>query len=715
MQKERGKEYKPRTRHINSDGSAKYTNRLFFEMSPYLLQHAHNPVNWYPWGEEAFETAKKLNRPIFLSIGYSTCHWCHVMEEESFEDTEIAEYLNKNYVAIKVDREERPDIDAIYMTAVQLITGQGGWPMSMWLTSDKKPFYAATYLPPRDGDRGARIGFLSILKLLKERYETKKEEITSTSHEIVNYLQSYLKPDVSDVLPTYEIIDKAITTYKKRYDPTNGGVGTAPKFPSSLPIRLLLRFVHKTHDQEVLNMATHTLLKMSQGGMYDHVAGGFHRYSVDEKWIVPHFEKMLYDNALLAKAYIEAFQVTGNSEFKRVAEEILHYLDRDMTSSHGGLYSATDADSLTSDGHREEGYYFTWTIDELEKNLGKEKASCIIAIFGVTREGNFEGRNILHTPKPIDENMRALINESREVLYQERNKRSLPLRDEKILAAWNGLAISAYAKAAFVFNNDFYLEKAKKCAQFVLDTLYANGRLFRSYKDGKTKHNAYLEDYAFLIEGFLDLYEASGNSIWLQKALEFDTILLNHYEDRIHGGFFMTSSDHEALLVREKPHYDGAEPSGNSVQALNLLRLYEYTTNFDYRKRAEKTLQAFTKTLHSQPLALSEMLLAVDFYIDKPKEIIIVTPENKKDEAEGFLQELRKTYIPNSILIVVSEGKDLNDVATHIPLVRGKIAQDNKVTAYVCESGVCKLPTNDRVVFSKQLLEYGNGLVNGGS
>ncbi len=713
MNKFRGAEYKPRTRHINADSSAKYTNRLFLESSPYLLQHAHNPVNWYPWGDEAFETAKRLSRPVLLSIGYSTCHWCHVMEEESFEDEEIARYLNENYIAIKADREERPDIDAIYMSAVQALTGSGGWPMTVWLTSDRKPFYGGTYFPARDGDRGASMGFLTLIRKLKTIYDSQPDQVIKGSQQITAAIQEQLVPKAGDDLPNAKVLHDAIAYYEVLFDPTDGGVAGAPKFPSSFPVRLLFRYHRRTGDAKVLHMAKLTLEKMAAGGIYDQAGGGFHRYSTDKHWLAPHFEKMLYDNALLIMAYLEGWQATGDADFKRVVKNVLRYVKRDMTSPEGAFYSATDADSLTPEGHREEGYFFTWTPAELVNALGRADAKVVSAYYAVQPSGNFEGRSILHIPQSPGEIAQRLgisqeelsrkIVDLNERLYKDRQRRPPPLRDEKILTAWNGLMISAHAQAGFILGDSDYIDRAARAAQFILEHLFLNERLYRSYKDGRARHNAYLDDYSFLIAGLLDLFEATHDPAWLEKAISLDEILEKYYEDKKNGAFFMTGNDHEALIAREKPVNDGAVPSGNSVAILNLLRLNKITTKDRYRKRAEKGLTSFSQTMSSSPAALSEMLLAVDFFLDTPKEIIIVTPQGTKDKARPFLTELRNQFLPNRMLVVVSEGLEMEAHAGIIPLVQSKIAQNGKATAYVCEEGVCKLPTTDSKVFAQQI------------
>ena len=714
MNQQRGTSYQPRTKHLYGDGTAKYTNRLFLESSPYLLQHAHNPVNWYPWGDAAFEAAKRLKRPILLSIGYSTCHWCHVMEEESFEDLEIAKFLNENYIAIKIDREERPDIDSIYMIAVQAMTGRGGWPMNAWLTPERKPFYGGTYFPARDGDRGIPLGFLTLLKKLKEIYDTQPGQVTQQSQQLVSIISSSVTlPTGSKHLPTAKVLHDAFSNYSSAYDKQYGGLLPAPKFPSSLPIRLLLRYHQRTGNMEALEMAKYTLNKMAAGGMYDHIGGGFHRYSTDAMWLVPHFEKMLYDNALLTMAYLEAYQLTADKNFLRVSKEILRYIKREMTSSEGAFYSATDADSVVKNNHREEGYFYTWAEEELDKTLGNKNAEIVKAYFATTSSGNFEGRNILHTPvdkltvaKKLNISIKKLqktVAEAKETLYKIRNNRPKPIRDEKILTAWNGLMISAYARAGMILDEDEYVQSAVRAAEFIKKHLYIKDRLFRSYKDGIHKHNAYLDDYAFYIAALLDLFEATHDINWLNFSIVLQKVLTTHYTDSSVGGFFMTSDDHENLLIREKPFYDSAEPAGNSVAALNLLRLYEFTSDDTYRKQANKLLLAINQTLAERPTAFSELNIAVDFFLDSPKEIVIIIPKNKKQDAQHFLKEYRKTYLPNSVLIVLSEGEDQKNAAKIIPLVQGKIAMEGKTTAYVCEQGICKLPTTEPKVFSQQV------------
>ncbi len=594
----KGADYKPRTHHLSDSGEPLFVNRLILETSPYLLQHAHNPVNWFPWGDEAFALAAQTGRPVFLSVGYSTCHWCHVMEGESFEDIAIARYINEHYVPIKVDREERPDVDAIYMSAVQAMTGRGGWPMSVWLDDKRRPFYGGTYFPARDGDRGSPTGFLTILKKLYEAYYSKPKEMASFAQRLTDSIkdQSSLSSG-GEVGIGDELLVNAGRYYESGFDEIHGGISGAPKFPSSLPVRTLLRIWKKSGDEKILHMAEHTLKMMAAGGMYDHVAGGFHRYSVDDAWLVPHFEKMLYDNALLTLAYLDGYRATGNEDFARVAKEILEYAGRDMLSPDGAFYSATDADSLDDKGRSEEGWFFTWTPDEIEAALNPEEARAAAAYYNVSSRGNFEGRNILHVEKSMEDmannlgmaekRLRELILSARQKLYAKRNERPKPLRDEKIITSWNGLMISANAQAGFVFADSGYLEKASNAADFILANMEKDGRLYRSYKDGEARHTAYLDDYAFFIAGLLDLYEASGTLKYMAAARRLQGALDTHYLDEAGGGYFMTADDHEELLTRQKPYYDGAEPSGNSVAVMNLLRFYGFTTDDAYRRKAE--------------------------------------------------------------------------------------------------------------------------------
>ena len=694
--------YVPRTRHVDGQGRPKHTNRLFLQTSPYLQQHAHNPVDWFPWGDEAFAAATAQGRPILLSVGYSTCHWCHVMEEESFEDEEIAAYINEHYVAIKVDREERPDIDDIYMAAVQALTGRGGWPMTVWLTPGGEPFYGGTYFPARDGDRGTRAGFLTLLQRLRGAWDDDPEQVAQKAAKLAETIRRRSRPQGRRGPVGASIIRAAVDAYRQRFDATHGGVGRAPKFPSSLPVDLLLRYHRRTGDADVLSMVTLTLDRMARGGMYDQVGGGFHRYSTDARWLVPHFEKMLYDNALLVMAYLDAYQATGRADFAAVVHDILRYVERDMTSPDGGFYSATDADSLVPGGHREEGWFFTWTPAEIEAVLGVERAQAFGAVFPTTAVGNFEGRNILERPTGDAQALRDLAPD-REKLYLDRQQRPAPLRDDKILAAWNGLMIAAFARAARVLDVPRYAELATRAARFVDARMTREGRLFRSFKGGDPRHNGYLEDYAFMVEGLLELFFATSHPEWVQQARRLDAVLERHYED-VEGGWYTTSDDHETLLARQKPHYDGAEPSGNSVHTLNLLRLHTLTGDDRYRQRAERAISAFSGSLKRHPTGLSVMLSAVEHHLDRPREVVIMTPDTRQSAAP-LLEVLRRTYLPNYVLVVTTPGPEQLALAAEVPLVKHKVVRNGRPTAYVCERGMCKLPTTDPKVLAQQLAQ----------
>ncbi len=713
--KRMGPGYKPRTAFLNEDGSARFTNRLILETSPYLIQHAHNPVNWYPWGDEAFETARALGRPVFLSIGYSTCHWCHVMEVESFEDMEIARYLNENYIAIKVDREERPDLDSIYMTAVQAMTGRGGWPMSTWLTPDRKPFFGGTYFPARDGDRGSRNGFLTILKEMKTRYDQDPEGVSNIAGRLSGRIAELLGNRAPAPVEVDKVIGKLVASAGSSFDELNGGRRGHPKFPSSFPIRILLRDAAYRSDARSREMAVRTLRKMAEGGLFDQVGGGFHRYTVDGSWQVPHFEKMLYDNAQLVVAYVEAYQLTGEEDLASVARRTLRYVQNEMTAPEGGFYSATDADSIGPHGEREEGYFFTWTPAEIRKVLG-DQAPMFEAYYGVTEKGNFEGRNILHVVRPLKElavqyelspdKAEKVLEEDRSKLYRARAERPAPLLDDKILAAWNGLMISGFAKAGFALQEPNFLRSAERSADFVLHKMRAeDGRLYRSSRNGHSRQSAFLEDYAFMIQGLLDLYEATGDLSWFQASVDLQKIQDEHFSGASQGGYFLTGGDQERLLAREQPAYDGAEPSGNSIAYMNLLRLYSFTAEDRYRARADRLLKAFSGLLASAPAALDRMVLGLDFLRSDPVEIVLAPGKGKAGTGglDPFLESLRTRLIPGKVLIQAPAGKIGAKEAALLPPLEGKVPIRGKATAYVCRNGVCSLPATDPAAFVKQL------------
>jgi uncharacterized protein len=654
----------------------KNTNRLAGESSPYLLQHAHNPVNWFPWGQEAFEKAKAEAKPIFLSIGYATCHWCHVMEKESFEDEEIARYLNDHYVAIKVDREQRPDLDAIYMAAVQTLTGHGGWPMSVFLKPDGKPFYGGTYFPARDGDRGAGMGFLSLLKRLHEIYANESARVNESSDAISEAIRSQIAPDASGSLPSKEILRETWESFRDSFDPQFGGFGPAPKFPRPSVLLFLLQYWSITGEEEAKSSAFHTLRSMARGGMHDQIGGGFHRYSTDRIWLVPHFEKMLYDNAQLAIAYLDAFRISRDPEFRNVARKTLDYVLREMTDESGGFYSATDADS-----EGEEGTFFVWTREEIENLLGKEEGDLVCRYFGVTAEGNFEGKNILH----VVGNTEDRISKAEAILYEARKKRIPPITDDKVLTAWNGLMIAALSRGGFDLGDSKYIDAARRAGRFVSEKLTKDGRLLRCYRKGKSELNGYSDDYACVVYGYVALYEATFEAAWLEMAIQLQETQIRLYWDETSGGFFMTSNDHENLLAREKPYYDGAEPSSNSLSAWNLLRLESITGQEKFGRYGRKTIEAFARVLDRSPSIAPWMVMALGYHHSRAKEIVLAA--NEPFELDPFLDRLRTIFIPNSVL---SRGKD--------PI-------HGKATAYVCEKGTCKAPVQDPDEFVRLLID----------
>ena len=685
----------PRTRH--RDGTdPHFTNRLILETSPYLRQHAHNPVNWRPWGDEAFDEARSTGRPVFLSVGYTTCHWCHVMEEESFEDLEVARLLNENFVPIKVDREERPDVDAVYMTAVQALTGHGGWPMSVWLDADRRPFFGGTYFPPHDGDRGASKGFASLLRDLAEIHRRDPERVARAAASITEAIRGAMAGSPSgERVPGPEVIRAAAAFYARIHDPQHGGVRGAPKFPSSLPVRLLLRHHRRTGDARSLEMAIHTLERMAAGGIHDQLGGGFHRYSVDEFWLVPHFEKMLYDNALLALAYAEAWQVTKRPDFARVLRSTLEYVLREMTAPEGGFFSATDADS-----EGEEGRFFVWIEGEIRQILGAE-AERFIAFHGVTQRGNFESYNILSVPRPDEKEWEALAG-AREALRRERESRPHPILDDKILTAWNGLMISAMAVGGRILAEPRFVEGAARAAAFALERLRVDGRLQRSFRDGRTSGPGFLEDQAFLVQGLLDLYEATFEPRWLAEALALAEQGEALFADPEAGGWYRSASDHERLVAREKPGSDGAEPSGASVALLDALRLHAFTSDDRWRQVAVRAFQAHAAVLEQQPAALHEMLLALDFFTDDSPEVVLVWPEGARPPAD-MLDVLRRTFLPNRVIAGTEEGSPFESLARVAAVARGKRALGGLPTAYVCERGACQVPAMDAAALTASL------------
>ncbi|HEX7488105.1 MAG TPA: thioredoxin domain-containing protein [Anaeromyxobacteraceae bacterium] len=684
---EKGPVHRPRTRHVEGD-RPRFTNRLILETSPYLLQHAHNPVAWWPWCDEAFEHARRSGKPVFLSIGYSTCHWCHVMEQESFEDVEIARYLNQHFVALKLDREERPDVDAIYMTAVQALTGGGGWPMSVFLGPDREPFFAGTYFPARDGDRSPSRGFLSILQEIAAVWQRDPTRVRNAATSLAGAIRVALsgaEQQAGKDLPGPDVVAQVARFFEGVFDPVHGGVNRAPKFPSNLPVRLLLRHHRRTQDPAALHMALVTLEKMAAGGLMDQVGGGFHRYSTDERWLVPHFEKMLYDNALLAVAYAEAWQVTGRRDLARVTRQTLDYVLRELSSPECAFFSATDADS-----EGEEGRFFVWDEAEIRAVLG-EQAGDFGAFYGVTPGGNFEGRNILAVAEP-DEDRWAALADARAKLYAARERRPHPLRDEKILAAWNGLMISALAFGGRVLGEPRYVEAAGRAARFVLDRMRPGGRLARTFTGGKHGPPGFLSDHAFLAQGLLDLHEATFDPGWLTEAVSLTGAAERLFADP-RGGWFVTGEDQEKLLAREKPTHDGAEPSGASVALLNAVRLEAFTGDARWRKVAEAALRWYAPTLAEQPVALTELAIGLDAFLDGPGELVLVWPRGSAAPA-AMLDVLRRAFLPGRALTGAAEGEALLALASVAPIAAGRAAVEGRPTAYLCERGACRLPVD---------------------
>jgi uncharacterized protein len=704
--------YEPRTRHLADDGAPLYTNRLILESSPYLLQHAHNPVDWYAWGDEAFAAARRLDRPIFLSVGYSTCHWCHVMERESFEDPDVAAYLNANFIAVKVDREERPDVDAVYMEVVMALTGNGGWPMNVVLTPNREPFFGGTYFPPRAGVRGAGAGLEEILRSIVRTYRDEREAVVAHARDLTKRLQAAAAPKPGGDVPGADVLARANGLLAAQYDAEHGGFGGAPKFPQAARLDFLLRYARRSGDEAALRRATATLDRMADGGIRDHLGGGFHRYATDRAWRVPHFEKMLYDNALLASTYLEAFQATGEQRYGRVASEVLDDMIREMADERGAFHSASDADSRAPGGHEEEGRFFTWTPAELEEVLGPDRARMFALRFGVTDAGNLEGRSVLHLAKSIDDVAVAVglpvddvereLESARLALREARGKRPPPLEDDKVLADWNGLAISALARGARVLREPRFAAAGSRAADFVLTEMVRDGDLARSWRRGRIGAAAVLDDYAFLVAGLIDLWEATWESRWLEAAIALQARMEERFADREQGGYFLTPAGGEVLLFRDKPIYDGALPSGNSVAAMNLLRLHELTADDRYREAAVRALAAFGPELASAPLVAPRLLSAVDFQLDVVKEVVLVRPHASSD-LTPFLDVMARVHAPNSVLVVATAGNEEKRLAALVPWALGKPARGGAVTAYVCERRVCRLPTADPAVFEAQL------------
>jgi uncharacterized protein YyaL (SSP411 family) len=680
----------------------KFTNRLIHETSPYLLQHAHNPVDWFPWGEEALSRARQEDKPILLSIGYSACHWCHVMEKECFENEQIAQLMNERFISIKVDREERPDLDEIYMNAAQLMTGGGGWPLNVFLTPALLPFHAGTYFPPED--RGGMPGFPKILAVVADYYKNRKDEVLKINAQIQETLLQITSIHSCKEILEQKPLAKAVEVLEGQFDPYHGGFGGAPKFPSSLSLSFLLRYWRMSGAKKALEMVETTLEKMASGGMFDHLGGGFHRYSVDERWLIPHFEKMLYDNALLCRTYVEAFQATGKERYRRVAEDILDYVLREMKSPEGGFYSAEDADS-----EGEEGKFYVWTRDQVKKVLGKELGIPFCAYYGVGQQGNFEGEsstlNIASSLEKVAglygmtvQALEKMLEEGRKTLFKEREKRVRPHRDEKILTSWNALMISGLTDGFRIAGEDRYLGGAKKAARFILEKMVKDGCLMRVFNKGQARVKGYSEDYSFFIQALIDLYEATFDSLWLKRAVELNQEMIRQFWDEDQGGFFFTGKENEALIARSKNPYDNVTPSSNSVAVFNLIRLGSLTGDETLKHRAEQVLQLFYGLLTEQPSGFTHMLSGLSFFSD-PEEIGIVG-SLKDARTQAMIKQVLSSYLPNGIVSWRDPGQPLDEPG--VPFLRDKGAMDVPVT-FVCRGFTCLPPVTDEKQLKKVL------------
>jgi uncharacterized protein len=705
--------------------SHRYTNHLISESSPYLLMHAHNPVDWYPWGQEAFDLARRENKPIFLSVGYSTCHWCHVMERESFTNPEIAQIMNENFVNIKVDREERPDVDKVYMTFVQATTGSGGWPMSVFLTPDLKPFFGGTYWPPVD--RYGRPGFSTVLKRVAEAWKEDRSRIEQSAAAVVEQIEKSVNAAApEDAHMTDATLSRAYQQIKSGYDPAHGGFGGAPKFPRPVVFNFLLRYYARTGDRAALQMTLHTLHAMAEGGIHDHLGGGFHRYSVDARWHVPHFEKMLYDQAQLAVAYLEAYQITHDPFYADTARDILDYVLRDMRSAHGGFFSAEDADSQIEKGKPEhgEGAFYLWTSGQIADVLGHDASQIFDYAYDVEPHGNvapqndpqgeFTGKNILQVAHSVDETAKhfgkspeeihTVLAQARSKLLAARDQRPRPPLDDKVLTSWNGLMISAFARAGQVLGRPAYTQAAQDAADFIQSKLYdpQSGALLRRYREGDVGISGFLDDYADLIQGLLDLYEASFRVADLTWAIRLQETQNQLFWDDKGGGYFQTPPTDKSILVRMRDAYDGAEPSANSLAAMNLLRLAEMANRPDWREKADQVFQAFSRQIEHSPETLPQMMAAVDFALSKPRQVVIAGDRSRQD-TQALLDVVNQRYLPNKVLFLV-DGASNQQLAGWLPFIEGMHAINGKATAYVCENYTCKLPTSDPARVA-QLLE----------
>jgi len=681
-------------------------NRLLHEKSPYLLQHAYNPVEWYPWGPEAFAKARQEGKPIFLSIGYSTCHWCHVMEHESFEDPAIAALMNQWFVSIKVDREEHPDLDQIYMQAVTMMTGQGGWPLTVFLTPDLKPFFGGTYFPPER--RGNLPGLREVLPAVADAWQKKREELVTSAQQLTASMNERLAHTGAKGSLTLALLHAAFNDAVSMFDETAGGFGSAPKFPRSHELSFLLRYWARTGTGQALDMVTTTLDHLARGGIHDHLGGGFHRYSTDAQWLVPHFEKMLYDQALLARPYLEAARITKRAEYAEVARGISEYVLRDLTDAQGGFYSAEDADSEGA-----EGTFYVWTPAQVIGALGQEEGQLVNRFYGVTDEGNFEhGTSILHIEQPLEvfaklkgvdpQQLTARLRASRTRLLIARGTRARPHRDDKILTSWNGLMIAALADGSSTLNEPRYLAAAERSARFILTSLVKDGRLLRRYRDQDARYSGTLEDYAFFIDGLLALYEAGFDPRWLEEAKRLASQMIERFWDEQGGGFFLRGTDEPALIVRSKELYDGATPSGSSVAAMVLLRLGRLMAEPRFEELGRRTLEGAAQALERTPSALPQMLSAVDFALGPTMEIVIAGASGAPETAQ-MLRAIRERFLPRAVVVLHPEGAPGAAIEALAPYVKIQRSVNGKSTAYVCENFICNLPTTNLNTFTDLL------------
>jgi len=688
-----------------SETMGKRPNHLINEKSPYLLQHAYNPVDWYPWGEEAFAKARKENKPIFLSIGYSTCHWCHVMEKESYDDPEIGRLMNDAFVSIKVDREERPDIDNIYMNISVITTGGGGWPLNVIMTPDKRPFFVATYIPK--DNRFGQTGLVELIPRVKNLWATQHDKILNSANRIIAALQQGAGNSSGEEMnaSTLKAADEQLA---RNFDEKHGGFGTSQKFPAPHNLLFLLRYWKRTNDAKALEMVEKTLRAMRQGGMYDHIGFGFHRYSTDARWRVPHFEKMLYDQALLAMAYTEAYQATGKEEYGTTAREIFTYVLRDMAAPAGGFYSAEDADS-----EGQEGKFYVWTEKEIRQTLDQREADIFIKVYGVESGGNFTeqaterkpGTNILFLSKSLKEiaaqlkmpeqELQNRLEAARQKLFAIREKRVHPGKDDKILTDWNGLMIAAFARGAQVFDEPKYAKAAERAVDFILRNMRSpDNRLLHRYRENQATITANVDDYAFLIWGLIELHEATFNVNYLQTALDFNKDFLKHFWDADRGGFYFTADDGEALLVRSKEIYDGAIPSGNSVAMLNLLRLGRITANADLETKAAMIGRAFSGEVKQAPSAHTQLMMAVDFGVGPSYEVVIAG-NSQAEDTKAMLRALRKQFIPDKVVLLKPTEQQSPAITRLAEFTKYQMSRDGRATAYVCLNYNCKLPTTE--------------------